>query len=49
VVGADAISSALDRLKLPMLSGATREAIKASPDVLGQLRRSVELAAAVPS
>jgi undecaprenyl-diphosphatase len=49
VVGADAIAGALDRLQLPMLSGATREAMKGSPDALVDLRRSVELAAAASS
>src|SRR5262249_45575244 len=49
VVGADAIAGALDRLPLPMLSGATREAMKGSPDALVELRRSVELAATAPS
>ena len=42
-IGADAVSSALARLKLPMLSGATRTAMKASPGTLDELRRTVQL------
>jgi len=38
-VGPEALSTALDRLRLPMLSGATRTAMKASPGMLEELRR----------
>jgi glycosyltransferase 2 family protein len=39
VVGPDAIATALDRLELPRLSGATRTAMKADPSLLPDLRR----------
>lgn len=45
-VGGDALRSALDRLQLPMFAGATREAMKAEPDLLPALRAAVEHAAA---
>jgi undecaprenyl-diphosphatase len=45
-VGGDALRSALDRLQLPMLAGATREAMKAEPDLLPALREAVEAAPA---
>ena len=41
VVGADAIVTALDRLELPRLSGATRTAMKADPSLLPDLRRCI--------
>jgi undecaprenyl-diphosphatase len=41
-VGADAVAGALDRLRLPVLAGATRTAFKASPGALDDLRRTVE-------
>ena len=41
-VGHDALVTALDRLQLPMLSGATREAMKASPGALDELRALLE-------
>lgn len=47
VVGPDAIRTALDRLELPRLSGATRTALKAEPRLLPDLRRRI--AAASPS
>jgi undecaprenyl-diphosphatase len=44
VVGADAVVTALDRLELPRLSGATRTALKADPRLLPDLRRCIESA-----
>ena len=41
VVGAGAIRTALDRLGLPRLSGATRTAMKADPRLLPDLRRCI--------
>ncbi|MGH9234773.1 MAG: lipopolysaccharide kinase InaA family protein [Acidimicrobiales bacterium] len=41
VVGAGAIRTALDRLGLPRLSGATRTAVKADPRLLPDLRRCI--------
>jgi undecaprenyl-diphosphatase len=41
VVGADAIVTALDRLELPRLSGATRTAMKVDPSLLPDLRRCI--------
>ncbi|HKY14373.1 MAG TPA: hypothetical protein VJM33_05575, partial [Microthrixaceae bacterium] len=41
VVGPEAMRSALPRLKLPMLSGATRTALKASPETLVELRERI--------
>ncbi len=43
-VGADALATAFDRLHLPMLSGATRTALKASPGILESLRAGVATA-----
>lgn len=40
-VGPTALASCLDRLKLPMLSGATRTSLKAQPGVLDELRTRV--------
>jgi glycosyltransferase 2 family protein len=40
-VGGDAIATALDRLHLPMLSGATRTAMKADPSLLPELRQRI--------
>jgi undecaprenyl-diphosphatase len=40
-VGGPAVTSALPRLRLPMLSGATRTALKAEPQVLDELRAAV--------
>jgi glycosyltransferase 2 family protein len=40
-VGPDVLVSALDRLQLPMLSGATRTAMKADPSLLSELRQRV--------
>ncbi|WP_421118442.1 phosphotransferase [Aquihabitans daechungensis] len=45
-VGAPAMATALPRLKLPMLSGATRTALKAQPGRLDELRT---LVAALPN
>jgi undecaprenyl-diphosphatase len=44
VVGVDAIVTALDRLEMPRLSGATRTAMKADPRLLPDLRRCIESA-----
>lgn len=41
VVGADTVGTALDRLELPRLSGATRAAMKAEPHLLPELRRRI--------
>ena len=41
VAGADVLATAVDRLRLPMLSGATRTALKASPGLLDDLRDAV--------
>jgi undecaprenyl-diphosphatase len=41
-VGADTLVTAHDRLQLPMLSGATREAMKAAPGSLDELRAQLE-------
>jgi hypothetical protein len=41
-VGPDAVRTALDRLRLPMLAGATRTAMKADPSLLSDLRERVE-------
>ena len=38
----DALVTALERLQLPMLSGATRAAMKASPGALDELRALLE-------
>jgi len=46
VIGPDVILTALDRLELPRLSGATRTALKADPSLLPDLRRCVESASA---
>jgi undecaprenyl-diphosphatase len=46
VVGTDAVVTALDRLELPRLSGATRTAMRADPHLLPQLRRCIESASA---
>jgi undecaprenyl-diphosphatase len=40
-VGPDALATALDRLQLPMLSGATRTACKETPGLLDDLRVAV--------
>jgi len=40
-VGPDAIVTALDRLQLPRLSGATRTALKADPSLLPELREQI--------
>ncbi|WP_426571134.1 hypothetical protein [Aquihabitans sp. McL0605] len=40
-VGDDAMATALPRLRLPMLSGATRTSLKAQPGVLDDLHRQV--------
>lgn len=40
-VGPDALATALDRLQLPMLSGATRTALKAQPGRLDDLRTRI--------
>jgi undecaprenyl-diphosphatase len=45
-VGPDALGTALDRLQLPMLSGATRTAMKEDPSLLPALRERI---AAAPS
>jgi undecaprenyl-diphosphatase len=45
-VGGAAIGTAIDRLKLPMLSGATRSALKAQPETLDALRAEVSRAGA---
>ena len=41
-IGQDALVTALERLQLPMLSGATRAAMKASPGALDELRALLE-------
>jgi len=46
VVGRDALAAALPRMQLGMLSGATRTAMKASPELLPALRARVERAGA---
>jgi undecaprenyl-diphosphatase len=40
-VGPQALATCLDRLKLPMLSGATRTALKAQPARLEELRAKI--------
>jgi hypothetical protein len=40
-VGPDAMRTALDRLQLPMLAGATRTAMKADPSLLPDLRQRI--------
>jgi tRNA A-37 threonylcarbamoyl transferase component Bud32 len=40
-VGPDALVTALDRLQLPMLSGATRTAMKTAPSLLPELRQRI--------
>lgn len=45
-VGPDVLVTALDRLQLPMLSGATRTAMKADPSLLTELRQRVGSSAA---
>ena len=45
-VGPDAIVTALDRLQLPRLSGATRTAMKADPKLLPELRERITSCAA---
>jgi hypothetical protein len=45
-VGAAAMATALPRLQLPMLSGATRTSLKAQPGRLDELR---SLVAALPA
>lgn len=40
-VGQKALAAALDRLRLPMLSGATRTDLKASPGMLDELRDEI--------
>ncbi len=42
VVGPDALVTALPRLKLPTLSGATRSSLKADPGRLDELRAAIE-------
>jgi len=37
-VGPEALTTALDRLQLPMLSGATRAGVKSAPGLLDELR-----------
>jgi undecaprenyl-diphosphatase len=44
-VGPDALGSSLERLQLPMLSGATRTAMKADPTLLPDLRQRITAAA----
>jgi len=41
-IGQEALVTALERLQLPMLSGATRTAMKASPGALDELRALLE-------
>jgi undecaprenyl-diphosphatase len=43
-VGADALTTALPRLKLPMLSGATRTSLKEQPGRLDQVRDAISAA-----
>ena len=43
-VGPDALVTALDRLELPRLSGATRTAMKADASLLPDLRRCIAAA-----
>ena len=43
-VGGAALATSLDRLQLPMLSGATRTAMKDDPSLLPDLRQRVEAA-----
>ncbi len=45
-VGPEALVTALDRLELPRLSGATRTAMKADPSLLPGLRQTITAAAA---
>jgi glycosyltransferase 2 family protein len=45
-VGPDVLVTALERLQLPMLSGATRTAMKAAPSLLSELRQRVGSSAA---
>jgi undecaprenyl-diphosphatase len=48
-VGPDAVVTALDRLQLPRLSGATRSAMKADARLLPDLRRYIASAGGQPS
>jgi undecaprenyl-diphosphatase len=45
VVGADVLAAAVERLRLPLLSGATRTAMKARPGLLDDLRDAVTASA----
>jgi hypothetical protein len=48
-LGPDAIGTALDRLQLPNLSGATRTAMKEEPGLLPDLRQRVVASTSGPT